>query len=280
MNKGIFSKTFPTQSVDENFQLIHALGYQGTQFNFSSAGLNALPHFIPDSVLEDVKQASQRHRVCLEAISATFNMTHPDSRVIKQGLISLETVCQAARRLHCPVVTLCTGSRDPADQWRFHPDNLLPESWKILQKTMEDALKIAEKHDVVLGIEPELANVVNSSMKARQLIDEMQSRFLKVILDPANLFEIATLHEQHRVVAEAFDLLADEIAIAHAKDRNPDGTFTTAGRGVLDYHYYLQQLRHAGFTGCVVTHGLEAEDAAEVSLMLDKHLKLLEGSVA
>lgn len=273
MDKGIFSKTFSTENVDQNFALISSLGYQATQFNFASAGLKALPDTIPMRVIEEVRQASKKYDVRLEAISATFNMTHPDAEVIAAGMKSLEAICAAAEMLNCPLVTLCTGSMDAEDQWRYHPDNNSQHAWDTLIVSMRKALGIAEKYGVALGIEPELANVVNSAQKARRLIDSMESPLLKVIFDPANLFEEATLEQQHNVVQEALELLGGDIAIAHAKDRALDGSFATAGSGVLDYGFYLKHLRATGFDGCVVTHGLAAEEAGDVSRMLDRYLQ-------
>ncbi|BAS39040.1 sugar phosphate isomerase/epimerase family protein [Klebsiella grimontii] len=273
MNKGIFSKTFDTSSVDQNFSLISQHGYQATQFNFASAGLKALPDNISLDVIAQIREAISKHGIRLEAISATFNMTHPDPAVIKHGMHCLDAICAAAEMLECPLVTLCTGTMDPEDQWRFHPDNNSPEAWACLVNSMQEALSIAEKYAVALGIEPELANVVNSAAKARQLIDEMGSPLLRVIFDPANLFEEVTLTEQHKIIRDALDLLGNDIAIAHAKDRTPDGSFTTAGRGVLDYDFYLTHLRNTGFDGCVVTHGLAADEAGEVSRMLDTYLQ-------
>lgn len=275
MYKGIFSKTFASANVDDNFHTLKTLGYDATQFNFASAGLPSLPAAIADEKLEEIAAAARKHGVRIEAVSATFNMTHPDQAVIDKGMASLEVICQAAARLGCPLVTLCTGTLDAEDQWRVHPDNDTPQAWQTLRESMGRALQIADQYGVSLGIEPELANIVNSAEKARQLIDEMGSPRLKVIFDPANLFEVATITEQHAVVKKALDLLAADIAIAHAKDRHSDGSFATAGKGVLDYHFYLKQLKASGFDGCVVTHGLAASEAQDVSLMLDKHLNLL-----
>lgn len=275
MYKGIFSKTFASANVDDNFHTLKALGYDATQFNFASAGLPSLPAAIADEKLEEIAAAARKHGVRIEAVSATFNMTHPDQAVIDKGMASLEVICQASARLGCPLVTLCTGTLDAEDQWRFHPDNDTPQAWQKIGESMSHALQIASRYGVSLGIEPELANIVNSAEKARQLIDEMGSPRLKVIFDPANLFEVATITEQHTVVKKALDLLAADIAIAHAKDRHSDGSFATAGKGVLDYHFYLKQLKASGFDGCVVTHGLAASEAQDVSLMLDKHLNLL-----
>ena len=133
---------------------------------------------------------------------------------------------------------------------------------------MAKAIAIAERHNVFLGIEPELANVINSAVKARRLIDEMGSDRLVVVLDPANLFEAEPLEIQRRIVSHAIDLLADRIVMGHAKDRLADGHFATAGTGVLDYPHYLKALRAIGFDGDLVTHGLAAAEAPAVARFL------------
>ena len=101
-----------------------------------------------------------------------------------------------------------------------------------------------------------------------RLLDEIGSDRLVIVLDPANLFETADLPTQRRLVAEAVDLLAPDIAMAHAKDRTPDGSFATAGKGVLDYAHYIARLRASGFGGDLVAHGLSAEEAPEVARFL------------
>lgn len=276
MEKGIFSKTFASSSVDENFRTIRSLGYASTQFNFASAGLPSLPDSVAPEKIDEIKAAAQAHSVHIAAVSATFNMAHPQQSVIDAGMASLAAICQAAAKLDCPLVTLCTGTCDAEDQWRFHPDNATPAAWQKLCISMAQALEMAERYNVALGIEPELANIVNSAAKARQLIDEMGSDRLKVIFDPANLFEVASLSEQHRIIAHGLELLSAEIAIAHAKDRYADGAFATAGKGVLDYPFYLQRLQATGFNGSIVTHGLAASEAQGVSSLLDQQLQWLE----
>jgi sugar phosphate isomerase/epimerase len=90
------------------------------------------------------------------------------------------------------------------------------------------------------------------------------------VLDPANLFEVATLDEQRATVAAAIDLLADRMALGHAKDRHADGRFATAGTGVLDYPNYLACLKCAGFDGPLITHGLSAQEAPSVAVFLQR----------
>ncbi len=272
MRLGIFAKTFAGDAPETVMAAARAAGYGSVQYNMACSGLPSMPQAIPDGVAEAVHAAALGQNLEIAAVSATYNMIHPDPALRWRGHDSLEVIAAAAHGMGTRLLTLCTGTRDPDDQWRGHPDNATPEAWRDLATSLETALDIAERHDVDLGIEPELANVIDSAAKARAIIDEMASPRLKIILDPANLFEVASLAEQQRLVSEAIDLLADRIVMAHAKDRDPAGGFTTAGKGVLDYERYLAGLTRIGFDGPLITHGLAAAEAAEVAAFLDRKL--------
>jgi sugar phosphate isomerase/epimerase len=66
-------------------------------------------------------------------------------------------------------------------------------------------------------------------------------------------------------VEEAADTLGEAMAMAHAKDRAPDGSFIAAGHGVIDFAHFIRRLRAAGFDGPLVTHGLSAAEAPGVA---------------
>jgi sugar phosphate isomerase/epimerase len=163
---------------------------------------------------------------------------------------------------------LCTGTRNRDDQWAHHPDNADPSAWADMAKEMEKALGIAERHGVDLGIEPEQANIVTSAGDAMRLIAEMGSRRLRIVLDPANLFERANAEEARAIVTEAIETTAGHVAMAHAKDRLADGRFATAGQGVVDFADFIARLKASGFDGPLVTHGLSAEEAPGVARFL------------
>jgi sugar phosphate isomerase/epimerase len=269
---GIFAKTFPGTTPDSVLAQVKAAGFVATQFNMACCGLPSMPDAIDAATLAALGTAAQRHGIELSALSGTFNMIHPDPAVRDQGLARLRVLADAARQLSIPTVTLCTGSRDPDDQWRHHPDNASREAWADLRASMARAIAIAEEFGILLGIEPELANVVDSAPAARRLLDELRSDRLAIVLDPANLFETAPPPEQRRLVDQALDLLGPRIVVAHAKDRAPDGSFATAGKGVIDFDHYIAGLRRVGFAGPLVAHGLAAEEAPAVAAFLQARL--------
>lgn len=269
MQLGIFSKTFSGNGPADVLKQARAAGYECAQFNLTCAGLPAMPDEpVSEAHLSAIRDASASSGVALVALSGTYNMIHPDPAVRADGLKRLAVVIEAARALSIPLVTLCTGSRDPLDMWHHHPDNATPQAWADMIAELEKAVALADAAGVDLGIEPEQANPVISADLALRMIADVSSPRIRIILDPANLFEQASPDEARRIVADAVDKLADRVAMAHGKDRAADGSFATAGTGVVDFPDFIARLRAAGFDGPLVTHGLSAAEAPGVAAFL------------
>lgn len=266
MKLGIFAKTYSRSSLNEIYEQMQADSMQVTQFNMACVGLPSMPDKIPPSVVTDIQTTAAQYDIEMVALSGTFNMIHPDQDVVKTGLKQLAVLADVTSQIGTNLITLCTGTRDVEDKWRHHPDNASPEAWSDLLKSMASALEIAEKYNVNLGIEPEKANVIDTAVKARELLDYFGTSRLKIVLDPANLFEQATPSEANALLDEACELLAEDIVIAHAKDRDVDGNFVAAGQGMLDYAHYIQRLKTISFAGSLILHGLseaEVSDSAD-----------------
>jgi sugar phosphate isomerase/epimerase len=251
MQIGIFAKTFPGTDPAAVLAAVGDAGYSATQFNLACAGLPSMPDAVPDETTATIADAARGIGVTLCA-----------------GLRKLGVVIGAAAALSIPLVTLCTGTRDPNDQWAHHPDNTDPSAWSDMAREMGRALALAERHGVDLGIEPEQANVVTSAADAMRLIADMGSARLRIVLDPANLFEQATAAEARAIVADAVERTAGHVAMAHAKDRYADGRFATAGQGIVDFADFVARLKASGFDGPLVTHGLTAGEAPGVARFL------------
>jgi sugar phosphate isomerase/epimerase len=270
MRIGVFAKTFAGSDPRAVLAQVAGAGFTTTQYNMSCSGLASLPDAVDAHAIAAVRAAATNAGIEIAALSATFNMIHPDPASRALGLRRLGVLARSASAMGARLVTLCTGTRDPDDQWRGHPENTSVEAWRDLLAGMEVAIAHAEEADIDLGIEPERANVVSSAETARHLIDELGSRRLKIVFDAANLFEVVSRSEQREIVSRGLDLLADRLVLAHAKDRLPDASFAAAGRGVLDYAHYVAELRRVGFDGAIVAHGLQAAEAPAVAAFLKR----------
>jgi sugar phosphate isomerase/epimerase len=275
MKIGVFAKTFPGNSPEAVLRQSAAAGFEGVQYNMACSGLASMPGEIAPDEARAVAEAARVSGQQVFAVSGTYNMIHPDPSVRRAGERRLAVIAAACRDMGTSLVTVCTGTRDAEDQWRHHPENASAEAWRDLLHSFEVAVRIAEQHGVLLGVEPELANVVSSATAARRLIDEMGSRAIRIVLDPANLAEQAESAERRRIIEQSVDLLAGDIVMAHAKDRAEDGNVATAGKGVIDFGHFLSRLKSVGFDGPIVAHGFEAGEAAEVAQFLRQQRKAL-----
>ena len=261
MELGIFSRTYGCGDLEETFRRMTAHGIRHTQFNFSNAGLPTLPESVPQEKLEEIQGQTAHWGIVLDALSGTFNMIDPDEDARERGCRQFRIQCEAARQLQIPIVTLCTGSKHPHSKWTWHEDNRKAASWDDLLRSTERVLQAAEDNGVILGVEPEASNIVDSPAAARRYLDTVGSRRLKIIMDGANLFRPEQVSRMDQVLEEAFGLLGGDIVLAHAKDLSYDGSvaFVAAGEGVLDFRRYIDLLRQAGYDGPLEMHGLSEE---------------------
>jgi sugar phosphate isomerase/epimerase len=277
MQLGLFAKTFAPASLSDILDAEAANGLKAVHYNMACVGRPSMPDEISAALTEQIRRELVARQMTMVGISGTYNMIHPDPVQRAAGLRRLAILAAACRPMGTSLITLCTGTRDPYDQWRFHPDNDSPAAWRELTAELANALEIADTYDLTLGVEPEIANVVNSAAKAQKLLAEMQSERLKIVIDPANILPFGTLPRQRQIMDDAFDRLGADIVMAHAKDTGQDGQAgdLAAGTGLLDFTYYLAKLRDIGFGGPLVMHGLSAE---EVPTAVQYLQKLLDGA--
>ena len=262
MQIGIMSRTFARATLEEELDAVANHGIGCMQFGLSSAGVTELPTHIDAGLCDKIREEMAARNITMTALGGTYNMIHPDLQQRANGLRNLRVLASACDKLGTSVITLCTGTRDPNSMWRRHPDNDTPQAWDDLVVSMHQAIQVAEEYEVTLAFEPEVANVVDSAIKARRIIDQIGSPYLKVVMDGANIFHTGELPRMGEILDEAFALLGEHIAFAHAKDLDRDGEagHLAAGKGLLDYGQYLSLLNNVNPDVPIILHGLsEAE---------------------
>ena len=272
MQLGIFAKTFPAPTLAQNLDAVVAHKLSIIQFNFACSGLPSMPDHVAPETAQQIGAEIKKRDLTIAAVSGTCNLIHPDPQKRADGIRRLAVIAGSCAALGTSLITLCTGTRDPEDMWQRHPENDLPEAWRDLLTSLAAAIEIAEKFNLKLGIEPETANVISSARKARRLLNEMKSSRLKIVIDPANLFQPGQLAWQREVIDDAFDLLGDSIVLAHAKDvREENGVMkhVAAGKGAINFSHYLSALDDLAVP--LILHGLEPSEVDEsVAFLCDQ----------
>jgi sugar phosphate isomerase/epimerase len=263
MQLGMYSIELQRPSIEALFQAIRGYGFTQVQFDFASVCEEQMPAQLEPGLLQSIYREAQATGVEIIAVNGTFNMIHPDAAARAEGCRRFAVIAGACSYLHCNFVTLCTGSRDPDNMWRWHADNQAPEAWRDLIQSMRAALEVAERYDLLLGIECEASNCINSAEQARRLLDEFRSPRLKIIMDVANLFQRGEAHPENvrRIMDHAFTLLGNDLHLAHGKDilEGEGLAFTHAGNGIVDFDHYLELLRASAYTGGMLLHGIKDE---------------------
>jgi sugar phosphate isomerase/epimerase len=270
MYTAIFSRTYAMKNVAEVIGAAAMDGYEGIQANLSSAGLSSLPDTVPPGVAVQFGQEARARGIRLAALSGTYNMAHPDAKVREASRAGFQNVVSAACEMGAPIVSLCTGSRDPHDMWKFHAENDSVDAWEDLRSELEFALRVAQEAGIRLAIEPEPANVIRDAVAAKRILNEMASSHLGILLDAANLLTPETLSRQHEVIEEATGLLGDALLLAHAKDIDASGKVVAPGEGEVNLMAFTKALRRAGYDDALIAHGFAAEKAGAAAKVLQR----------
>jgi sugar phosphate isomerase/epimerase len=249
--------TYTSGTLEARLDEAKAHGIGCVQISMGCAGLPEMPDELPKELPARFFQAAASRGLRIASVQGTFNMCHPDAEHRKTGLRRLRVLAEAFPKLP---IHICTGTRNPDSMWRRHPENVSPQAWKDMAACVREATEIARQSQSVLAFEPEVNNIVDSARKARQIMDEIGSPYLKVTMDPANIFPTGTLPRMKEILEEAFSLVGKDVVLAHAKDLDHDGDagHKAAGEGLLDYDLYVRLLRAHRFNGPLLLHGLSS----------------------
>jgi len=263
---GVFARTFPVGSADDVAEAIAAAGFDTTQLNLSVLGRPTLDENLDEAAAGDIRSDFARMDVHIWGVSGTFNAAHPDPAVRAAGVRACQAVIRRAPALGAGVVTLCTGTRDPENMWREHPDNDTPQAWADMKASLDALIPVAEAAGVQLGIEPEPGNVIRDADAAHRLLHELYpgTSALTIVLDPANLLSVDTLAQQNLILGAAFEQLGARVGAMHAKDVVASG-YSAPGAGGMDYELVMRLHAQLPNDVPIIAQDLTADDAVRVS---------------
>ena len=280
MRIGVCTTDFGTMPAAELFGRIRGHGFDAVQFSFADVsesrfvptGQIEIPERIDDSLVRLVAAEAGRAGLPIAAVNGTFNAAHPDPAIRAEGVRRFEVLAAATAKLGCPIITLCSGTRDPDYLWSPHPANGEASAWADMIEVMRALAAIAGRHGITLAIETETANVVDTPEKARRAMLEVGSPRLRMVMDCANLFHPGQARRANvdAVMRHAFAVFGGDVVVAHGKDiRESDGVdFCATGEGIVDFALFARLLAGSRFPGDMMLHGIFDEEKMPAALAL------------
>lgn len=273
---GVFARTFIRDSAAEVADAVRSVGFDTVQLNLSSMRLPTIPDAATLTRLDltAIGAAFRDRGISIWGVSLTFNLIHPDVHHRASDLARAVGYLARIAELGGSCATICTGTRDPENMWRAHPDNASAAAWADLRDGLAQLIPAARAAGMLLGIEPEQGNVIVDAATARRLLTELgeDAADVCIVLDPANLLTVDTLRDQRAILGEAFDTLGDAIECVQAKDVVGEG-YAAAGAGGLDYDLVFDLWSRLPRPAPMIAQDCTESDAPRVHSMLADHAR-------
>lgn len=247
---------------------MRASGVTTCQWNFRTLGRPPIDPTVTPEDCAAIRKTLHAGGVGIWGLSATYNIADPDRGQREHMTAKALKQITYAPQLGAEVVTLCSGTRDPENMWRAHPDNATPEAWEDAMSTLGRLARQASDSGVLLGIEPERGNIVSSADAAVRMLDLFgPGAPFSIVLDPANLLSVGQLPDQAGILTDAFERLGARTSALHAKDVVASG-YSAAGAGGLDYELIARLHRQYTPDVPVIIQDARPDDVRRVADLL------------
>ena len=241
MKLGYSTWGMPKVPVDEALAHLAKLGFDGVE-------LTVIPGYTTELSKLDVverkriRQLLEKHNLILSAIAAHSSLLADDPEAHAANMARLKGAIDLAVELAqgdiMPAVNTTPGSR--------------PEEWDtirdLLVERTQELVEYAQSRSVTIAMEPHVGAAIDTPEKVLQLLELVDSPFLKVNFDISH-FDIVGF-----TIEDTVAVLAPHTAHTHVKDqrgRVPNYEFLIPGEGNFDYVSYLKAMQAHGYDGFI-----------------------------
>lgn len=238
INIGVVTRSFPELSNEEVALLLAEQKFKCTELCFvqtdsnywvynGSSDLEALT----DEKSIKIVEMYREQNIDVVAIGVFTNLIEENEKGLEKHLLYFKRLIEIASLNNIPYVSTECGFIEGERGIRA---DSFEEDFRRLVENLKFLAEVAKKHDVKVALEPCVLDIVPSAKRTIDLIDQVGSDHIKVLLDPANL--IANNTEK-----EMFSYLAPYIAYFHGKDRKVnDAQGRPIGDGDINWPYFLR----------------------------------------
>ena len=175
-------------------------------------------------------------------------LIHPDETVRQEAVRTLQQALRIAGDLGARGIDTGPGSLDPTGPWKPHGGNWSAKLKDQLIKSLAECAQTAADHGVYLSLEGHQVVVLENAEITREVLDAVDSPWVRSDLDPANWITLKTVFDTTSAINHMFDVLGQHIVSGHAKDISIDPSHIihlptdAPGSGQIDFRTYLRRM--------------------------------------
>lgn len=251
-------------TLTETFRQIRQIGYRTIQL----APAKSMPeiadiHSITEAHIEKIRAALKETDMTVAVLGCYIEPSIADKEARMRSVETFKKNLHYAKLLGAPVVGTETTHFPQADCASRQ------EAYGYLKDSVRRMAETAEREGVYVGVEPVAGQTLNTPELARQLLDEVGSDYVKIILDPANLLSPATVDRQQDIFGRAIELLGADIAAVHIKNfttQDDRQKMCALADGVVDFGEIFRWLRvHKPDLAVLRENSTRQTDAADIA---------------
>lgn len=224
--------------LEERLAVIHEQGFTCGHLALSKVldKKMAAPEALTPGYAMYLKRLFAKNELDIAVLGCYLNLANPNAEQLKEIVEKYKAHIRFASHLGCGVVGTETGALNEA--YKYEPRSHTEEALEIFINNLRPVVEYAEKMGVIFAIEPVFKHIVCNPVRARRVLDEINSPNLQIILDPVNLLDISNYQNQVQIVEEAIELLGKDVAVVHIKDyvvKDDKLESVAAGMGKMNY---------------------------------------------
>lgn len=191
-----------------------------------------------------LKRIFAQNQLDVAVLGCYLNLANPNEESLRKITHRYMAHIRFASLLGVGVVGTETGA--PNEAYQFEEACRSEEALQTFIQNVRPVVEYAEKMGVIFAIEPVAKHIVWNPKRAREVLDTIDSPNLQIIFDPVNLLDIHNYQDRDAIIAEAIELLGDDIAMVHIKDfivKDGELVSVAAGTGEMDYTQIIRFIK-------------------------------------
>ena len=199
--------------VKDIFSLMHQDGWTCTQLAFKKLvdGVKSYEDVTPE-LIKEVEAAMREVPMDVAVLGTYVEMGMMDEAKRKSEVADFISQIPVCKALNIP----CMGSETTSMQ-RQPAGTTFADSQKQLLKSLEEIMPEAERHGVIVAVEPVYCHALNTVETTKMVLDSIKSPNLKIIFDPANLMSDEWVDRQDVLYGRAMEAFGELIMAVHFK---------------------------------------------------------------